>query len=723
MKQVFLDKASGQISLLEVPDPSPSGDRIVVRVEASLVSAGTENSILQESRQGLLGRLRAKPKLLRKGWQEWKVGGWDAVRKKIAAKTEGLTELGYSCAGRIVAAGENIPNLQPGQAVACAGSGYAVHAEYVSVPALLSTPVPGNLSMEQAAYATIGAIAIQGVRQSQARLGEEVAVVGLGLVGLLTTQILAATGCRVVGIDPSEEARHRGLGCGCRAVFSPDEASGVLAPAGIMQGMDAVVICAATNSSEPLELAGKIARSQGRIVMVGATGMTIPRDLYYQKELTFRLSRSYGPGRYDPLYEEQGLDYPRDFVRFTAQRNMETFLSLLADRKVQVESLTTHRFALEQAPEAYRLLGEPGHSRVGIILEYPRQPSVPGNFSLNLLPVARPKTGECGVAVIGGGQYAQNMILPLLRGRPEIRLRVLISNQPGKAAELARRFGFEAVSTRVEDVLHREDISAVFILTRHDSHAKLATQAMAAGKHVWVEKPLALNLEGLRAVLLAWSQRPSQRLVVGWNRPFSPLTKWLLDQAPSLPRQMLYRINAGPVASESWLHHPALGGGRLMGEGCHFFDFLSRASQAKAQAVWVQESPRLLCQSPGAQDFSALVEFAGGASGLLLYSSAGSPHMPKEYFEAFGEGWSGTIHNFEKADFFGASRRRSSKSLRQEKGQAALLDAFLYSILHEGPPPQPPTQILESSLLTFAAQVSLETKAPVQLGPLRSSLS
>lgn len=723
MRQVFLDRASGLVRVLEVPDPYPSSNRIVVRVEASLVSAGTESTVLQENRQGLLGQLRAKPRLLRQGWREWKLGGWDSLRKKISAKTEGLVELGYSCAGCVVAVGENVQNLQPGQAVACAGAGCAVHAEYVSVPVLLSASVPDAVSMEQAAYGTLGAIALHGVRQSHAQMGEEIAVIGLGLVGLLTSQILAATGCRVTGIDPSADARKRGLACGCRAVFSPEEASATLTSYGLRGGMDAVLICAATNSNDPPELAGKITRSRGRVVMVGATGMTLPRDVFYRKELTFRLSRSYGPGRYDPSYEEEALDYPPDFVRFTAQRNMETFLALLADRKVQVDSLTTHRFPMEQAPEAYRLLDDRAHARVGIVLEYPRHSPTPPTFTLKLLPTTPTGSHQCGVAVIGGGQYAESVILPLLRDHPEVRLRALVSSHPGRAADLARRFPFETVATRAEEVLHQKEISAVFILTRHDSHAALATQALLAEKHVWVEKPLALNPTGLREVLAAWSQKPAQRLVVGWNRPFSPLAKWLFAQAPGLPRQMLYRVNAGPVPSESWLHHPDLGGGRLIGEGCHFFDFLCQAAQANAQAVWIQESPRTAPGWPRAQDFSGLVQFAGGASGLLLYSSTGSPRMPKEYFEAFGEAWCGTIDDFKRADFLCGLRQRSQKRPRADKGQAALLQAFLDSILRGSPPPQLPTQVLESSLLTLAAQLSLETKTPVQLATLRSSLS
>ena len=466
------------------PSRGRRGAGWLVRVRHSLLSAGTESAQVAKGRQSLLAKIREKPQLLRQGLEELRERGIAGVRERLASKLEGYAELGYSCAGVVVHCGDEQTPLAPGTLVACGGTGQANHAEYVSVSKLLTAAAPEGVSAETAAYATVGAIALQGVRQAEAQLGEYVAVIGLGLVGLLASQLLRAMGCRVAGIDPSANARRRGTACGCDLVAGPDQANEAVLSLSGGVGADAVIICAATPESSPVELAGQIARSRGRVVMVGATGMTIPRESYYLKELSFTLSRSYGPGRYDRHYEEEGQDYPLDYVRFTEQRNLRTFLELAQQGRIEVSQLTTHRFSIADAPAAYALLREPGVDRVGILLDYPAEAPAaaepkagqilepeahPGQIPLtpalsqgerenSSQPVgerssaaAKLIAGPVGAGFIGVGAYAQSMLLPLLKGRANVALRAVLERNSSHALQAVRRFGFQTVCAGLEE--------------------------------------------------------------------------------------------------------------------------------------------------------------------------------------------------------------------------------------------------------------------------------
>ena len=722
MKQVLQDLKTGAIMVADTPDPAPAPGRLLVRVRASLLSAGTESAQVAKARQSLFAKLRQKPELLRKGLEEFRERGLQGIREKVASKYEGFGELGYSCAGTVVHCGDGAELVAPGTLVACAGAGIANHSEFVSVPVLLTAVAPEGVSAEAAAYATVGAIAMQGVRQANVQLGEYVAVIGLGLVGLLTAQLLRAAGCRVVGIDPSPGARQRAMVNGCDVAVGPAEAlDATLALTGGV-GADAVIICAATSESSPVEMAGKIARSRGRVVMVGATGMNIPREEYFLKELSFTLSRSYGPGRYDASYEEEGHDYPIDHVRFTEQRNLRAFLELVQKQQVNPALLTTHRFALAEAPAAYALLNDRSVDRAGIVLEYSAAPAAPEKFSIQLAP-AKPLSKETvGISFIGAGAYAQGMLLPLLKSRSDVALRSVITRNGSHALHAAKRFGIENAGTRIGDALDNPAVDVVFITTRHDSHADLACQALRACKHVWVEKPLALSLEELREVARALRGNPSCRLVVGFNRPFSADARFLFQRlSGAQSRLMHYRVNAGQVPADSWVNDPKLGGGRLLGEGCHFFDFLRHAAGAEAVSVHVEAAPAGRVDLPPTANFAATVSFANGSVGQLLYSAQGSPALPKEHFECFAGQSCGVLNDYRDAEFFrGASREQSGRHA-QDKGQATLLDTFLLS-LRGGPLAMKPEDVLESSLLTLAAQQSLVQRQPVRLEELRRSL-
>ncbi len=723
MKQVLQDLQSGAVVVAETPEPSPARGRLLVRVQASLLSAGTESAQVAKARQSLLEKVREKPELLRKGIEEFKERGLSGIKEKLASKYEGFSELGYSCAGVVVHAGVEDGSVAPGDLVACGGVGAANHAEFVSVPVLLTARVPDGVSAEDAAYTTVGAIAMQGVRQSAAQLGEYVAVIGLGLVGLLTCQLLRANGCRVVGIDPTPGARQRALANGCELTADPEQAlEAVLSVSGGV-GADAVIICAATAESSPVELAGKLARSRGRVVMVGATGMTIPREEYFMKELSFMLSRSYGPGRYDKRYEEGGQDYPIDYVRFTEQRNMRAFLELMQRGVVNTAALTTHRFAVEEAPAAYTLLNNRGVERVGVLLTYVNAPAKPATFSVAMKPVRAVAEGVVGVGFIGAGAYAQGMLLPLLKQRSDVALRAVMTRNGSHALHAAKRFGFEKACSRMEDVLGNPAVELVFVSTRHDSHARLACEALRAGKHVWVEKPLALTLEELREVTRALREHPAARLMVGFNRPFSPDAQWLSRKlGTAAPRMMHYRVNAGFIPADSWVHDPVAGGGRLLDEGCHFFDFLRAFAGATAESVSVETSgaDRKDVQATG--NFSATVRYANGSVGQVLYTSLGAPGMPKEQFECFAGQTCGALHDYRDAEFFRDTRREQHGKHGQDKGQGALVEAFLKS-LRGGAPAVAHEALIESSLVTLAAQQSLLSGEPVVLAELRGALS
>ncbi len=711
MKQVVQDRKTGQVILVDVPEPKRGKGQLLVRVRTSVISAGTESALVAATGRSLFQRIADKPELIKKGIDTLTSRGIDGLRNQIEGKYAGYESLGYSCAGEVMATDAGAIGIMAGMRVACGGIGYAHHAEWVSVPHRLCAVVPDQVDDETAAYATLGAIAMQGVRQSAAVLGENTVVIGLGLVGLITVQLLRAAGCSVIGVDPSPNARSKGIACGCRQTVDPSLALEAVRQATRGIGADAVLICAATSSSDPVVLAGELARSRGRVVMVGATGMEIPREQYFRKELSFHLSRSYGPGRYDASYEEDGIDYPIDYVRFTEQRNMQSFLDLAATGAISISLLTTHRYPFLQAPDAYALLADKTTDRVGIVLTYPSAQNTPTPPR----PLPPTVASTLGVSFIGAGGYAENMLLPLLRTMDGVSLRGIVTRQAAHAASVASRFHAAFSDTDADKVLTDTGTQVVFIATRHDSHATYAASALQAKKHVWIEKPMALTMEEIDH-LAQLHASSGVHLTVGFNRRFSPLSFALKKALPARsPVMVSIRVNAGHLPPEHWTQQCATGGGRLLGEGCHFFDYLCFVTGSEPVSVFAAGLCSERIDLPAASNFIATVTFRNGSVGTVNYTSEGSVHMPKERIEVSSGGVTAVLDDFTSLTVHGKQGSKTESLKRQDKGQSAMVNSFMLAVQGKAEFPLTSNEVFLSSRLTLIAQQSLEQGVMVHM--------
>jgi predicted dehydrogenase len=709
MKQIIQSMSSGETKLIEVPAPGPSPGSVLVRTAASLVSPGTERAVAEFAAKGMIGKAQARPDLVHEVWTKLRREGPLATLEAVQNRLRDPLPLGYSSAGTVEKLGESVTDLAVGQRVACGGGGYAVHAEIVSVPRLLVAPVPDSVSDEAAAFATLGAVALHGFRLAEVEIGERVAVIGLGLLGQLALRLIDAAGCRPFGIDISRDrvdfAREAGYSA-CERVEA-DTASGDWT-AGF--GFDAILICAESEDSDPVELAGAIARDRASVVAVGAVGMEIPRRLYYEKELTFKVSRSYGPGRYDPGYEEKGIDYPAGYVRWTEGRNLEAFLGLVAEGRVDPQPLITHRFPIEQAETAYELIrGPKSRSALGIILEYPEREGFVRE--LRLAPARHDvKRGSVRVGVLGSGNYARSTFLPRTRGVAGVDWVGLASARGLSSAQAARRFGFEYATSDGQALVDDESIDAIAVLTRHHLHAANVEAALGAGKHVFCEKPLALNHEELARIRVAMAT--AQRLLaVGFNRRFAPMLIAMRDHFGDAvgPLTMIYRVNAGRLPAGHWLNDPKVGGGRIVGEVCHFIDAMAYLSGSLPVSVFAQG----VHASEANDNVNLTLSFSDGSVGSILYTAEGDRSQPKERFEAFGGGKSSVLDDFRRLDTYRGGRRRGQRSwLRQDKGHRALWRAFIESIRQGGPPPTSYEEIFYVTSATFAAIDSLQSGRP-----------
>ena len=673
MRQVTQRLRNGQIQIAEVPTPTVTLDSVLVDVRASLVSAGTERSTVEAARQNLIGKARARPDQARQVLDKARRDGLRATLDTVRTRLGQPSPLGYSSAGVIVEAGARVSGLRPGDRVACAGAGHAVHAELNQVPANLCARLPDTVSFEAGAFATVGCIALHAVRQAQTSIGERIAVIGLGLVGQLACRLLLAAGCEVVGVDLDPELVERARQAGVQCASVRSEVTDADLPTSAAD-CDAILITAATSSDDPVELAAALARDRARIVVVGDVGMKLPRRPYYGKELELRLSRSYGPGRYDRNYEERGLDYPVGYVRWTERRNLAAFVTLLGKGQISVEDLITARVPVERAADAYAQLLDGARSPLGLVLTYPpsspARPSPPapskGAPPLDARAMEVPAAG-----LIGAGSFSQAVLIPALRSAG-FKLQAVASAGGLSAVSAAERFGFARVLTP-DEVIAAQDVDAVCVASRHGSHAAYTLAALERGKAVFVEKPPALNVEDLQRLREA---ARGHVLQVGFNRRFAPLAQRMREHVASEGHavELLYRVAAGRLPPDHWLNDPHDGGGRLLGEGCHFIDF----------ACWfVGALPtRVLATAPCdeqlalAQRFEVALAFADGSLATIFYGSESASGVAKELVEAHSAGRSATLHDFRRLALHGNSRTRVVGGRHQDKGHRRQCEVF-----------------------------------------------
>jgi predicted dehydrogenase len=686
MRQVVQHMGTGKLSVEDVPSPTVQAGGLLVATRASLISVGTERATVGVAQKSLVGKAMDRPDLVRKVIQKVQKDGLLDTARMVSARLDAPAALGYSCAGVVIEIGEGVTGFAVGDRVACAGQNYASHAEVVFVPQNLCVKVPAAVSFDDAAYVTVGAIALQGVRQADPKLGDVVAVIGLGLVGQLTVQLLRANGCRVLAADPDAEKQALARDLGAEQAVAPEALADSAAAATEGHGVDAVLIAASTKESGPVELAGAIARKTGRNVVVGAVGMTLPREPYYLKELELRLSTSYGPGRYDPEYEEKGRDYPYGYVRWTERRNMAAFIQLLAEGRMNVGALTRFRVPIARAEEAYARIMDASESPLGVLLTYDEAPAAPRS-SVTLrrsAPVARIRFG-----LIGAGSHVKDALLPALKGVADAEIVSVCTQRGINAKALAARVGAASCTTDYRDALQDASVNAVIIGTRHNLHAPIVLAALAAGKHVFVEKPLCLTEAELDeiAALYAEKMKSGLRLAVGFNRRFSPhfvkAKEFLAGR--SNPLVMSYRVNAGALPAEHWTQDPAVGGGRIIGEGCHFVDYLQELCGGRV--VSVQASAVARHRSGIVQDQAILsLTFSDGSVGTVVYAAGGDTALPKERCEVFGDGKSIVMDDFARSELYARGRRTVFKTGRRDKGFAPQMAAFCRSLL-EGDAP------------------------------------
>lgn len=704
MLQVLQELSTGQTVLREVPAPALSAGTVLIRTRRSLISAGTERMLVEFGRASLLDKARQQPERVAQVMDKARTDGVLATVSAVRSRLDEPLALGYCNVGVVLGVGAGVAGLAVGDRVVSNGA----HAQVVCVPRNLCARIPDDVTDEAAAFTIVGAVALQGIRLAAPALGERFVVIGLGLIGLLAVQLLRAAGCRVLGIDPDphKAQRARALGADVVAIDSSEDAEQAAERFSAGRGVDAVLIAAATRSSEPVSLAARVCRKRGRVVLVGVAGLELNRDEFYRKELTFQVSCSYGPGRYDPEYEQGGQDYPFGYVRWTEQRNFEALLDMLALGRIDAQALISHRFALASAPAAYDLLTSDFEPHLGILLEYPEDDAVELlRPVVALQPAAARGPGTVpGTVFIGAGQYASRVLIPAFAACG-VRLVGIASRAGVSAAHYGRKFGFGMASSDVEEMIAAPDAEIVVIATRHDSHAGLAVRALQSGKHVFVEKPLALTAPEIDAVAAAarrgaaGAARPL--LMVGFNRRFAPhivRIRSLLASVPE-PKSVIITVNAGALPDDHWLHDPRSGGGRIAGEACHFVDL---ARCLVGQPIVAARLQAVAGGTVRREDkVSMTLAFADGSWSAIHYLANGHRAFPKERIEVFCAGRVLQLDNFRRLRGYGWPAFTGLRLWRQDKGQRACVAAFVDAIRRGAPAPIELEELLEVSRVTL----------------------
>ncbi|WP_333736596.1 bi-domain-containing oxidoreductase [Streptomyces sp. IBSBF 2806] len=730
MKQVVQNYKSGELALLDVPAPGCKPGGVLVRSAYSLISTGTELMKVSEAGMSMVGKARSRPDQVAKVVQSVAANGVPATYRKVMGKLDSYTPLGYSLCGVVEQVGAGIDDVKAGDLVACAGNEHALHAELNWVPKNLYAPVPDGLAPRHAAFGTVGSIALQGVRQGESRLGEVALVVGLGLIGQLVVQLLAASGVLVVGADPDPTRCELAERLGAAACGDPGSAAveGAVAELTGGHGVDQVYLAAGGGSNQPVELAARLSRDRGRVVDIGKCRLDLPWNAYYEKELDVRFSRSYGPGRYDPSYELEGRDYPIGYVRWTERRNLACFLDLAARGRVDVEPLISHVADFDDAVETYQRLKDGELKAVAVLFGYPGQPeAAPGTEAPAVtVPAVRRSGGAAPaparavkspvrLAFVGAGNYATSMLLPHLSQREGVELSTVVTTTALSAANAQRKFGFARATTDLDAVLGDESVDAVFVVTRHSSHAELTRKALLAGKTVFVEKPLALDQDELADVLAAVEESGNDRLQVGFNRRFAPLLQEAKKQfgVRTGPASLRYLVNAGRLDHGSWYLRQGTEGSRFAGEGGHFVDTASWLLGADPVSVYA-------VATPGNEDVQVVLGYPDGSTATISYVTTGASGFPKETLDLVADGKVLRLDDFVRASVHSRKRWVSSRLPKaRDKGQSAELAAFVRAVRTGGPMPVPLESLVATTAATLAVQTALAGGAPVTLARSR----
>jgi predicted dehydrogenase/threonine dehydrogenase-like Zn-dependent dehydrogenase len=719
VKQVLQDVRTGEVAVTEVPAPQLLPGCVLVRIAASLVSAGTERASAEFASKNLVQKAKARPDLVHDVISKVRRDGLFAAMQAVRSRLDQPLALGYSSAGTVTAVGEGLSDIRVGDRVACAGAGFAVHAEVACVPRLLLARIPEQsaVTFDEAAFGTVGAVALHGIRTADVKLGDCVAVIGLGLLGQLSIQMLKAAGCRVLGFDivPERAALASRLGAD-ETAFSSIEFRDLCFEFSRGLGVDAVLITAETPSSAPVNLAGEVARDRAVIVAVGTVGMEIERKIYYGKELDFRISRSYGPGRYDTVFEQKGRDYPIGYVRWTETRNMEAFIDLLDKGILDLPALITHRFPIDTAQLAYDLItGQTQDPFLGVLITYPKSESLNQTLTLKSETTAPALGQSVSIGLLGAGNFATSTLLPAMRQVQGITLAGVCTASGAHSRHAGKKFGFQFCTTDENEIVNNPRVNTVVIATRHHLHAPQVLAALRANKNVFCEKPLCLNEEELASFVRAYSAAsPKPLLMVGFNRRFAPMAVRMKAFVSDIaePLAMHYRVNAGYMPADHWVNDPEQGGGRILGEVCHFVDFLMFVAGSSP----VEVQARSLTNPGQYSDDNVIVSlrFANGSQGTITYVANGDKSFSKERVEVFGGGAVAVLEDFRRLELVRHGRKQVLRSRwQQDKGHRGEWQAFANALQHAKPAPISFDQILAATLATMRIRQSISLGQPL----------
>ena len=715
MKQIIQYQKTGELIIEDVPDPQLREGGVLVQNIASLISAGTERTSVETAQASMVGKARNRPDLVKQVKDNIQKEGLIDTYKKVKNRLDNYKELGYSSAGIVLES--SVPEYKPGDRVACAGTAY--HAEKIFVKKNLVAEIPENVSFEEAAFTTLGSIATQSIRQADPKLGDSIAVIGLGLIGLITVQLAKANGCMVIGFDINDSNFQLAKSFGCdECYFTNEDAIGKVNSFSRGIGVDTTIITASTKSNDPMELALDITRKRGRIVVVGTVGMNIPRSPFYEKELTVTIACSYGPGRYDRDYEEKGIDYPVAYVRWSENRNMQAFLDLLSQGKINVRDLITHTFPITDAIKAYDVVtGKVNEKHIGILLSYP-------DAVVDEKPVIKVKDrpsdevetdDKICIGFIGPGNFATSYRLPFLEKLKNTNLVGVCDTSGVNAKSVAKKFGFEYCTSRAEEIFDNTNINAVFIASHHDSHAEYVLKALDSGKHVFVEKPLCINEEQLEEIKLVASKSAGNILHVGFNRrfskPFVDINNFFSEVTE--PILINYRINAGFIPKEHWIQDP-IQGGRIVGEVCHFIDCMVFLTGAQPFRVYAESINSTNTQVTENDNVHINIKFSDGSVGSIIYLANGDSAVAKEYCEVFSGGRVAIMDNFRKTSFFMNGRKKVNK-YNGSKGHNEEIQSFIQSIQDSNIITIPIEEMIHTTVTTFKILESLTLAQPMNI--------